>query len=180
VRAQLDEEARVWSEALLRSRDADPRSRGARLLRVLSDVPTNVADAWQQAVVRTRQADVRLGQVSVRIPASMRVFCPRSLLVDVFGQVLENAAHTHASTSSETGVDVKVIAEGELDRAIVTIVNNRSRPRTTNRRGGLSRFGEKLALFGGTLVHGEPGREAMSEDWTYEIRMSLPTWRELA
>jgi hypothetical protein len=114
------------------------------------------------------------------IPAGLLVFARRALLTDVLGQVLENAAQTHAAKDAPSrGVDVDVRVAGTAEVVVVHIRNNWSTASHTS-VGGLSHFREELALFGADLTQTDLAAHGTGDagDWSYEVALSLLRWRE--
>jgi len=187
VRASLEIEARQWFDAFLRGPGPqsvgrrDSLSAGALLLRVLEETPCDLASAWDAAVHRARDAGFKVARVHGDVPGQRHAFCPRLLLTDVLGQVLENAARTHVMDGCpDCGVDV-LVRESETPEVLTLRVMNNWSTASAARHGGLTHFKDELALFGATLEHRDVAHcdDTANVGWTHEVSITMRRWREL-
>jgi hypothetical protein len=189
LRRALEGEAFAWFEALLRGKETPigysgkGAFQGCLLLRLVSENPCELAYAWDLARGRAVRAGLSIASVRGEVPRGEMVFCSRSLLVEAFDQILDNAAgEKHgAEGRPPQGVDLEVVSINEQGYVKLRIRNNWSHSKVT-REGGLAYFANELAIFGGSLEYEHigvvgPGRVLSLADWTYEVNVVLRRWK---
>jgi hypothetical protein len=190
VRVQLASEANEWLEALLRepgqpSGVVTQKFVGARLLRLAEQNPCDLAIAWERALKRARDADLRVARVLGRIPEGTLVFCSLPLLIDLLGQVIHNASFKHAAPDRpKDGVNVRLGLTTTDQIAELEVLNDWSL-RHDRRAGGLAALNDSLHLYGGDILHEAvgggsadlSGEGAQAEAaWTYRVVIRLRRW----
>jgi adenine/guanine phosphoribosyltransferase-like PRPP-binding protein len=189
LRRALEGEAFAWFEALLRGKETrlgysgKGAFQGCLLLRLVSENPCELAYAWDLARGRAVRAGLSIASVSDEVPRGEIVFCSRSLLVEAFDQILDNAAGEkhRAEGRPSQGVDLEVVSTLEENYVKLRIRNNWSQSKIA-REGGLAYFANELAIFGGSLEYehigiASPDRLPSFADWTYEVNVVLRRWK---
>jgi hypothetical protein len=179
-RRLLAVESMEWFENLLRAPEEGGEGRrwshgsGSVLLRLLGQNPTNLNSAWREALDRSIASGLSVVEVDGATLQEVAVYCRRSLLVDAFCQIIENAAGKHHAASGRPaeGCRLKVDAVLTDDRVALRILNNWSSTERVT-QGGAEFFSDELAFFGCILRHGPKGDQSDPRDWTYEVTMIL-------
>ncbi|HEU5356373.1 MAG TPA: hypothetical protein VFU65_18000 [Actinocrinis sp.] len=143
----------------------------AQLVHLVRTVPATVGEVVQAAVeVRGLGGATKLAGASLDVP----VFCPRDLLAEVVGHVLDNARCRFAADADAD--DDEPLFEVSLRRPApdgvqLVICSSGALPGPEPGRG-LAALARALRPFGGWLT----GRALGTDDWTYEAVIALRPW----
>jgi hypothetical protein len=191
-RLSLEPEAFAWFHALLRAPEPDQREQsrrrfeGSHLLRLLSENPCEVASAWDLARGRCANAGLAIARILGEMPRGLLAFCSRTLLVETFMHIIQNAAGSAHMAPGRPLEGVTVgISVTNVEGYIDVIIANNWTEASEGHEGGLAFFRDELSPFGAELIHWagmsaeqSRGKATPEPTWTYTVRVHLRRWQE--
>src|SRR6185437_408761 len=142
----------------------------AQLVHLVRSVPASVGEVVQAAI----EARGLVGATKLSGSLDVPVFCPRDLLAETVGHVLDNARCRFAA-DSDTDEDEPLfevsLRRPAPDGVQLVICNSGALPGPEPGRG-LAALARALRPFGGWLT----GRALGTDGWTYEAVIALRPW----
>lgn len=139
----------------------------ARFVDLINSAPTMLGERIDQ-VLRNRGIEATVAHSE--IGAAAEVFCPKKLIDDVVGHLLDNAErHGLPDVRRRFHVDYR---RGDRRTVQFVLRNTGSRRRSTPGRG-LRSCNDKLTPFGASVN----GDTIADGDWTFEAAVTLSLWR---